>query len=177
MLKPLTLRAKKKGLELRIDIGDDVQEHLIGDSMRLRQILLNFTDNALKFTERGSVMVQVTAEAQRDGEQCLHFSIEDTGIGIAPEKQDMIFEGFAQADSSTTRTYGGTGLGLAIASQLVQKMRGKIWIDQYLGVGTTFHFTAWFRVAESSSKTSEIVAGECAGSPCRCAPAHPPRGG
>ena len=159
MLQALALRAQKKGLELRIDIGDDVQQHLIGDSMRLRQILLNFTDNALKFTERGSVRVQVIAEGQRDGEQCLHFSIEDTGIGIAPEKQDMIFSGFAQADSSTTRTYGGTGLGLAIALELVQKMRGKVWIESTLGVGTTFHFTAWFRVAESSPKTSEIVPG------------------
>jgi signal transduction histidine kinase/ActR/RegA family two-component response regulator len=159
MLQPLTLRAQKKGLELRIDIGDDVQQHLIGDSMRLRQILLNFTDNALKFTERGSVRVQVIAEGQRDGEQCLRFSIEDTGIGIPPEKQDMIFAGFAQADSSTTRTYGGTGLGLAIASELVQKMGGKVWIESTLGVGTTFHFTAWFRVTESSPKTSEIVPG------------------
>jgi CheY-like chemotaxis protein len=159
VLMPLTLRAHKKGLELRTNIADEVEEHLIGDAMRLWQILLNFADNALKFTERGSVVVQVTAQAQRDGEQCLHFSIEDTGIGIPPEKQEVIFEGFAQADGSTTRTYGGTGLGLAIAAQLVKKMRGKIWIVSTPGVGTTFHFTAWFRVAEPFPQKSEIVSG------------------
>jgi PAS domain S-box-containing protein len=157
VLMPLTLRAQKKGLELRTDIADDVQENLIGDAMRLWQILLNFADNALKFTERGFVAVQVTVQAQRSGEQCLHFSIEDTGIGIPPEKQEVIFEGFAQADGSTTRTYGGTGLGLAIAAQLVKKMRGKIWVVSTLGVGTTFHFTAWFRVAETSPQPSVIV--------------------
>ena len=103
------------------------------DSMRLRQILLNFADNAVKFTKHGSVVVQVTAEAQRTGEQCLHFSIKDTGIGIPPEKQELIFEAFAQVDGSTTRTHGGTGLGLAIASQLIEKMRGKIWIESTPG--------------------------------------------
>jgi len=156
-LIPLTLRAQKKGLELRTIIADDVEQLLIGDSMRLRQILLNFADNALKFTEHGSVVVQVDAEAQLDGEQCLHFSIKDTGIGIPPEKQELIFEAFAQVDGSTTRTYGGTGLGLAIASQLIEKMRGKIWMVSTLGVGTTFHFTVWFRVAKTFPQTSVIV--------------------
>jgi two-component system sensor histidine kinase/response regulator len=158
-LMPLTLRAQQKGLELRTHIADDVEQFLIGDSIRLRQILLNFADNALKFTEHGSVVVQVVAEAQRNGEQCLHFSIKDTGIGIPPEKQELIFEAFAQVDGSTTRTHGGTGLGLAIASQLIEKMRGKIWIVSTTGVGTTFHFTACFHVAETLPKTSVIVPG------------------
>jgi CheY-like chemotaxis protein len=157
VLMPLTLRAEKKGLQLRTEIADNVQEDLVGDAMRLWQILLNCADNALKFTARGSVVVQVTAQAQRGGEQCLHFSIEDTGIGIPPEKQEVIFEGFAQADGSTTRTYGGTGLGLAIAAQLVKKMRGKIWVVSTLGVGTTFHFTAWFGLAEILPQTSVII--------------------
>jgi PAS domain S-box-containing protein len=147
MLQPLVLRGQQKGIELRTDIADGVQEHLIGDPMRLRQIVLNFADNALKFTERGSVVVKVAAEADCDGEQCLHFSVTDTGIGIPPEKQEVIFEAFAQVDGSTTRNYGGTGLGLAIASQLVEQMRGKVWIESTVGQGTTFHFTAWFRVA------------------------------
>jgi signal transduction histidine kinase len=116
----------------------------VGDPLRLRQILLNFTDNALKFTERGSVTIKVAAEAEREGERCLHFSITDTGIGIPSEKQGAIFEAFAQVDGSTTRNYGGTGLGLAIVSRLVQQMRGRVWIESVIGEGTMFHFTAWF---------------------------------
>src|ERR1700738_3512414 len=110
--------------------------------MRLRQILINLTDNAIKFTERGEVVVKVINQAAPNGESHLHFSISDTGIGIPPEKQAAIFEAFAQADGSTTRTYGGTGLGLSIASQLIQKMQGRIWIESKVGEGTTFHFTA-----------------------------------
>jgi PAS domain S-box-containing protein len=150
IFKPLVLRGKQKGLELRVEIADEVRDHLIGDSLRLRQILINFADNALKFTERGSIVVKVAAEAENEGQQCLHFSIEDTGIGIPTEKQEAIFEAFAQVDGSTTRNYGGTGLGLAIVSQLVEQMRGKIWIESTVGKGTTFHFTAWFSVAQAS---------------------------
>ncbi|MEA3207372.1 MAG: hypothetical protein QOE70_429 [Chthoniobacter sp.] len=151
LLKPLVLRGRQQGLELRTEIADDVAEHLVGDPLRLRQILVNLTDNALKFTPRGSIVVRVAAEGQREGERGLRFSIADTGIGIPPEKQGLIFEAFAQVDGSTTRNYGGTGLGLAIASQLVRQMRGKLWIESTLGAGTTFHFTAWFGVAAASS--------------------------
>jgi PAS domain S-box-containing protein len=154
IFKPLAVRARTKGLDLRTEVADDVPEHLIGDPLRLRQILLNFADNALKFTERGSIVVKVTAEAAIDGEQCLHFAVTDTGIGIPLEKQKVIFEAFSQADGSTTRTYGGTGLGLAIASQLVEQMRGKIWIESAKGKGTTFHFTAWFDVADAADVSS-----------------------
>jgi len=150
LLTPLGIRANLKGLELVVDISPDVPSHIIGDPLRLRQILINLTDNAIKFTERGSIVVQVAAEAARGGEQCLHFSVKDTGTGIPLEKQQVIFEAFAQVDGSTTRNYGGTGLGLSIASQLVEQMRGKIWIESTPGKGTTFHFTAWFGVAESS---------------------------
>jgi PAS domain S-box-containing protein len=142
LLKPLGFRADQKGLELVSDIPPDVPDHLVGDPMRLRQILINLIDNAIKFTERGEVVVKVIAQAAPIGESDLHFSVIDTGIGIAAEKQMAIFEPFAQADGSTTRTYGGTGLGLSIAAQLIQKMHGRSWIESKVGEGSTFHFTA-----------------------------------
>src|SRR6202030_768002 len=141
MLKPLGVRADQKGLELVADIPSDVPDHLVGDPMRLRQILINLTDNAIKFTERGEVVLKVINQAAPKGESHLHFSVADTGIGIPPEKQGAILEAFAQADGSTTRTHGGTGLGLSIASHLIHKMHGKIWIESKVGEGTTFHFT------------------------------------
>jgi two-component system sensor histidine kinase/response regulator len=142
LLKPLGVRADQKGLELVADISPDVPDHLVGDPMRLRQILINLTDNAIKFTERGEVVVKVINQSPTNGESHLHFSVSDTGIGIPVEKQAAIFEAFAQVDGSTTRTCGGTGLGLSIASQLIQKMHGKICIESKVGQGTTFHFTA-----------------------------------
>ena len=158
LLKPLGIRADQKGLELVADIASDVPDHLIGDPMRLRQILINLTDNAIKFTERGEVVVSVSSQSISNGESELHFSVSDTGIGIPQEKQATIFEAFAQADGSTTRTYGGTGLGLSIASQLIQKMQGRIWIESKVGVGTTFHFTARLgvRATLSPAKHAEL---------------------
>jgi signal transduction histidine kinase/CheY-like chemotaxis protein len=142
MLKPLGLRADQKGLELTADIPATVPDHVIGDPMRLRQILINLIDNAIKFTASGDVMLRVAVESANDLEHCLHFSVSDSGIGIPAEKQALIFEAFSQADGTTTRTYGGTGLGLAIATQLVRQMRGRIWVESIVGEGTTFHFTA-----------------------------------
>ena len=142
VLKPLGMRAEQKGLELTADIAAVVPDHLIGDPMRLRQILINLTDNAIKFTERGDVTMSVTVESATGEEHCLHFKIADTGVGIPEEKRALIFEAFAQADGTTTRTYGGTGLGLSIASQLVRHMGGRIWVESTMGEGTTFHFTA-----------------------------------
>jgi signal transduction histidine kinase/AmiR/NasT family two-component response regulator/HPt (histidine-containing phosphotransfer) domain-containing protein len=142
MLKPLGMRADQKGLELTADIPAEVPDHFIGDPMRLRQILLNLTDNAIKFTEHGDVTVGVTVESAVDDMHCLHFTVHDTGLGIPAAKQSLIFDAFAQADGSTTRTHGGTGLGLAIASQLVRQMGGRIWVESTMNVGTTFHFTA-----------------------------------
>jgi two-component system, sensor histidine kinase and response regulator len=141
MLKPLGMRADQKGLELTADILATVPDNLIGDPMRLRQILINLTDNAIKFTDRGNVMLRVTVESVADKE-CLRFSVSDSGIGIPAAKQALIFEAFAQADGSTTRNYGGTGLGLAIVSQLVRKMGGRIWVESAQESGTTFYFTA-----------------------------------
>jgi two-component system sensor histidine kinase/response regulator len=153
MLKPLGVRADQKGLELVADIPSDVPDHLVGDPMRLRQILINLTDNAIKFTERGEVVVGVINEAAPKGEGHLHFSVADTGVGIPAEKQSAIFEAFAQADGSTTRTHGGTGLGLSIASHLIQKMQGRIWIESKVGEGATFHFTARLGVRDTPAPT------------------------
>jgi CheY-like chemotaxis protein len=130
-----------------------VPDHLVGDPMRLRQILINLTDNAIKFTKRGEVVVRVINQAAPNGESLLHFSVADTGIGVPAEKQSAIFEAFVQADGSTSRTYGGSGLGLSIASQLIQKMRGRIWIESKVGKGTTFHFTAQLGVRGTLAPT------------------------
>ena len=142
MLKPLGLRADQKGLELIADIHAEVPDQVTGDALRLQQVLLNLTDNAIKFTERGDVIVGVAVASAAEGRHCLHFTVRDTGIGIPEAKQKLVFEAFAQADGTTTRTHGGTGLGLAIASQLVGKMGGRIWVESVVGEGTTFHFTA-----------------------------------
>ena len=143
-IKTLAARAHKKGLELACHIPRDVPDAVIGDPGRLCQIVVNLAGNAIKFTERGEVVVQVKAESCTQQEALLHFSVTDTGIGIPREKQRVIFEAFTQADSSTTRHFGGTGLGLSISSQLVALMGGRIWVESEVGSGSTFHFTARF---------------------------------
>ena len=145
-LKSLGIRAEQKGLELTADIPEEIPDHLIGDPVRLRQIVTNLTVNAIKFTQRGDVMLRVAVESKTDDSWGLHFSITDAGIGIPAEIQSAIFGAFAQADGSTTRHYGGTGLGLAIVSQILQHMGGCIWVESVVGVGTTFHFIAPFPV-------------------------------
>ena len=141
-MKSMAVTAHRKGLELAFDIEPEVPPDLIGDPARLRQVLLNLTGNAIKFTERGEVTVQVRV-AERDGEAVkLHVSVRDTGIGIAPEKQDRLFRAFEQADSSTTRQYGGTGLGLVISARIVRLMGGEIWMESAPGAGSVFHFTS-----------------------------------
>ncbi len=143
-LKMMQFRAKQKGLALHWHCETDVPERLVGDPMRLRQILVNLVGNAIKFTDRGEIVVDVqTREISRESVE-LHFRVHDSGIGIANEKQKMIFEAFTQADSSTTRKYGGTGLGLAITSRLVDLMGGRIWVESVPGRGSVFHFTAEF---------------------------------
>jgi PAS domain S-box-containing protein len=145
-LKSLAFRAPQKGLELACSFSSQVPEYLIGDPGRLRQIILNLVGNAIKFTEKGEVVVQVEVDSQSEDHATLHFSVRDTGIGIPPEKQQFIFGPFEQADGSTTRRYGGTGLGLAITSNLVRLMGGQIWVESAPGKGSTFHFTARFGV-------------------------------
>ena len=128
-MKTLSIKAREKGLELDYNANPGVPHALIGDTGRLRQVLMNLIGNSIKFTAAGSVTVSVETDQQTAGEVVLHFTISDTGIGIPLEKQQVIFEAFAQADGSTTRKYGGTGLGLAITTQLVELMGGRIWVE------------------------------------------------
>lgn len=148
-VKTLASRARQMRLELACQIGKDVPDSLAGDPARLRQILLNLVSNAVKFTRRGEVFVQVQREAVSPGAVVLHFSVRDTGIGISAEMQSKIFDSFSQADTSFTRRYGGSGLGLTIAAQLVAMMGGRIWVESSPGQGSTFHFTARFDLAQS----------------------------
>ncbi len=155
-LKSHAQRAHQKGLELIYTIADDAPQRLHGDPGRLRQILVNLLGNAIKFTERGEVVVRVDLQALPEKDAVLHFSVADTGIGIPRDKQGLIFEAFSQADSSTTRKYGGTGLGLSISSHLVNLMGGGIWVESEVGRGSTFHFTARFGIRpEAAPSVSE----------------------
>ena len=150
----LASRAMEKDLELACRISPALPERLIGDPSRLRQIIVNLVGNAIKFTDHGEVVVEVDSQAYDEKSVELHFSVKDTGIGIPANKQDLIFDEFSQADTSTTRRFGGTGLGLTICKQLVGLMKGKIWVESEVGVGTTFHFSANFPVAENQPSTS-----------------------
>jgi PAS domain S-box-containing protein len=149
-LKTMALRAHQKGLELNCLIEPDVPEPLAGDPSRLRQILINLLGNSLKFTERGEVNLRVQQEAAKENSISLHFSVEDTGIGIPVEKQAGIFEAFTQADGSTARRFGGTGLGLTICRRLVEMMGGRIWVESVVGQGSSFHFIANFGISKAA---------------------------
>jgi two-component system sensor histidine kinase/response regulator len=151
-MKTLALRAHQKGLELAYDADPDVPSQLLGDPGRLRQILVNLVGNAIKFTQHGEVLVTIASDSQDSGSVQLHFKVKDTGIGIPPEKQGLLFKAFSQADSSTTRKYGGTGLGLAISARLVELMAGKLWVESSMETGSTFHFTARFAMAEGKQQ-------------------------
>ncbi len=147
-IKALAWRAYQNGLELACDISSEIPDMLIGDSARLRQIVVNLVSNAIKFTEQGEVVLCVEVDSQTEEHVILHFAVSDTGIGIPEDKQARIFEAFEQADGSTTRKYGGTGLGLAISVQLVNLMGGKIWVESQVNQGSTFHFTARFGLSK-----------------------------
>jgi PAS domain S-box-containing protein len=144
-LKPLAVQAAEKGVALRHSIARDVPATVSGDEGRLQQVLVNLVGNAVKFTERGHVHLDVTAVPRPDPGLFLQFAVSDTGIGIPREKQHLVFEAFSQADGSITRKYGGTGLGLTISSRLIQLMGGHVTLESEVGVGTTFRFTAAFR--------------------------------
>jgi signal transduction histidine kinase/ligand-binding sensor domain-containing protein/CheY-like chemotaxis protein/HPt (histidine-containing phosphotransfer) domain-containing protein len=159
VLAPLRLRADQKELKLSCNVEGDVPDGLVGDPLRLQQVLTNLVSNAIKFTEDGEVSIRARLDAA-DGEMAVvHFTVSDTGIGIPKDKQQLIFEAFTQADSSTTRQFGGTGLGLAIASQLVQMMGGRLAVQSEAGVGSSFSFTARFgRSAEPQSDSARSLA-------------------
>ncbi len=151
MVKNLAFLGHKKGLELACRIAKETPVALKGDPGRLRQIVVNLLGNAIKFTDKGEVVVTVDMDSETEDEVCLHFQVKDTGIGIPKDKQDSVFDLFTQADESTTRKYGGTGLGLSISSKLVEMMGGKIWVESEPGKGSEFHFTANFGLQKNVS--------------------------
>ncbi len=156
-LKILAFRSSPSVLELACDVLDATPNFLIGDPSRLRQVLTNLIGNAIKFTKKGHVIVRVRPESITQNEAVLLFSVSDTGIGIAEEKQKIIFEAFSQADASTTRRYGGSGLGLTISNQLVQLMGGRISVESKPEKGSTFYFTLPFGIAQKPAKALRDV--------------------
>jgi len=145
-------KAQDKNLEFLIGAQHDIPPNLVGDPLRLGQILINLVNNAVKFTERGEVLVTVAIEEQLADRVKVRFSVRDSGIGMTPEQSSRLFQAFAQADTSTTRKYGGTGLGLSISKRLVEMMEGTIWAESEPGVGSTFHFTAWFGIGSEEKR-------------------------
>jgi signal transduction histidine kinase/DNA-binding response OmpR family regulator len=149
-VRTLAVRAHEKGLELLCEWNSEVPDYVIGDTIRLRQVVVNLLGNAIKFTDSGEVALEIEVQSASDAELELHFIIRDTGIGIPPEKQELIFDAFSQADGSMTRRFGGTGLGLSISTRLVEAMGGRIWVVSAPGQGSAFHFTARFSSAQDS---------------------------
>jgi len=159
----LGIRAEDKGLELLFNIAPEIPTALIGDPLRLGQVLVNLGNNALKFTEYGEIIVGIEPVALTPQEVELHFWVQDSGIGMTEEQQQKLFQSFSQADSSTTRKYGGTGLGLVISKNLVELMDGKIWVESEYGKGSTFHFNARFGLQAEQTPRRMIRADELAG--------------
>jgi len=153
-MKSLAIAAHRKSLELAFHVDGEVPQSLVGDAVRLRQVLVNLAGNAVKFTEKGEVVVNVSLESRDLSGLKVHFTVRDTGIGIPAETQGRLFRPFEQADSSTTRQYGGTGLGLAISKKLVDLMGGDIWLESTPGEGSTFHFTVRLGIAENAKECS-----------------------
>jgi signal transduction histidine kinase len=154
--RALASRAADKGLEIVADIDEDLPTQVNGDPGRLRQILLNLLGNAIKFTERGTVLLKVLVAQQTEGGQCLiDIEVRDTGIGMSARQLEVIFDEFVQADTSTTRRFGGTGLGLSITRQLLELMNGKISVESELGKGSTFRVRLALTVADALSPLSD----------------------
>ena len=146
----IEFKAAERQLDLRFEVADDVPPLLRGDPMRLGQILLNLGNNAVKFTERGSIEIYAEpAKQQSNGLTTLHFSVKDTGIGISPDQQTKLFQAFSQVDNSSIRRYGGTGLGLIISKKLAEQMGGQIWLESEPGKGSCFHFTVRLEEGEA----------------------------
>lgn len=163
-VSPFSLRAHEKGLEILCDIKNDVPMTLKGDPVRLGQILINLVGNAIKFTDKGEVVVTVEKERNTEMDVCLRFSVKDTGIGIIPAKMERLFKSFSQGDSSFTKKYGGTGLGLVISKKICELMNGSITVKSQENVGSTFSFTAIFKRCDKeqiriSDKFANVIAG------------------
>ncbi len=150
-------KAHDKNLEFLIAAQPDLPSDLVGDPLRLGQILINLVNNAVKFTEQGEIVVTVTLVEKAQNSVNLKFSVRDSGIGMTPEQTARLFQAFSQADSSTTRRYGGTGLGLTISKKLVEIMGGSIWVESSYGVGSTFYFTAWFGIGSGKAKRKLLI--------------------
>src|SRR6185436_18770130 len=146
------IQGSGKGLQVHSRVSPDISPLLRGDAHRLGQVLTNLTANAIKFTERGEVRLNVALESQGERTATVRFAVTDTGIGIRPDQLPALFSPFVQADASTTRKYGGTGLGLAICKQLVEMMGGTIEVDSREGCGSTFRFTAVLELAPASQR-------------------------
>jgi PAS domain S-box-containing protein len=158
-LKTLAQRTDNKALEISARISPKVPMTLVGDPTRLRQLVVNLVGNAIKFTEKGNIVLNADLESAEGDELAMHISVSDTGMGIPKEKQNIIFDSFAQADGSTTRRFGGTGLGLAISRQLVELMGGRIWVESEIGKGSEFHFTCKFLKGNKTASDQEQIAG------------------
>ncbi len=156
-LKTLAFRGDEKGLELLCEVVPEVPEMVRGDSNRLRQIVVNLVGNAIKFTNEGEIALKVRVDSEEHGDHVMHFMVSDSGVGIPPEKLELVFQPFSQADSSTTRKYGGTGLGLSISARLVEMMGGKIWVESKVGRGSEFHFTARLGTSEKAIEVGTIA--------------------
>jgi len=154
-LKMLAVLAHKKGIELAGRVQRDVPVALVGDPGRLRQVVVNLVGNAVKFTDRGEVALDVAVAEESEREVVLHFQVRDTGVGIPKEKHRAIFDAFMQVDESIARKYGGTGLGLSISARLVALMNGNVWLESEPGMGSTFHFTAKFGVQTAAKQAHE----------------------
>ena len=157
-LQPLAISAHQKGIELVWDVAADVPSIVCGDPTRLRQVLINLTGNALKFTSEGEVAIHVSCDSPRDENLLIHFMVSDTGIGISQKNQKNIFGAFSQADMSTTRRFGGTGLGLSISERLVKLMGGRIWVESEEGKGSRFHFQVLLQPTESAELENQPAA-------------------
>jgi len=159
----LALKAEEKGLEFLFDVEADIPPALLGDALRLGQVLINLGGNAIKFTDKGDVIVGARVVTYDESEVELHFWVKDSGIGMTAEQQTLLFQAFQQADASTTRKYGGTGLGLAISKQLVEAMGGRIWSESEPGKGSVFHFQARFGRSSEPVEDREIFVDDLRG--------------
>ncbi|MBF0140022.1 MAG: response regulator [Magnetococcales bacterium] len=169
----IAMKAEEKGLEVSFHVDTGVPMHLVGDPLRLGQILINLANNAVKFTEKGNIVLSIHLLKEAEYQIELHFKVQDTGIGLTEEQQGRLFQAFSQADSSTTRKFGGTGLGLTICKRLVEMMGGTIWVESQPNQGSTFHFTSLLARKDTSRRRFRLPSKEYVGVPVLVADDNP----